>query len=151
MKKTKIRGAFARFMAHYLETTKSGIVESLLVRPVIYPSGKPRIPHLLRYQGFGVKVLQPHPRCLGSAASSTFATLGFSDLSAGAFLAPSAFSRKRELRSPPRISHKNTAPSRQSLQKRHHSALSGVSGNSTSRISTTPCDHLFFSGSFLCH
>jgi hypothetical protein len=50
-------------MAHYLETTKSGIVESLLVRPVIYPSGKPRIPHLpasagsddLRYQGFGVK------------------------------------------------------------------------------------------------
>ncbi len=56
-------------MAHYLETTKSGIVESLLVRPVIYPSGKPRIPHLpggrdlttcacpplADYQGFGVK------------------------------------------------------------------------------------------------
>jgi hypothetical protein len=44
----------------------------------------------------------------------------FSDLSAGAFLAPSAFSRKRELRSPPQTSHKNTVPCRQSLQKRHH-------------------------------
>jgi hypothetical protein len=42
-------------MAHYLETTKGGIVESLLIRPVVYPSGKPRIPHLPRYQGFGVK------------------------------------------------------------------------------------------------
>jgi hypothetical protein len=63
-------------MVHYLETTKSGIDDSLLIRPVVYPSGKPRIPHLpptsrvrrtgLRYlaavaqrakaaQGFGVK------------------------------------------------------------------------------------------------
>jgi len=44
----------------------------------------------------------------------------FRNLPAGAFFAPSAFSRKRELRSPPQISHKNTAPSRQSLQKRYH-------------------------------
>ena len=43
-----------------------------------------------------------------------------SDLSAGAFLAPSAFSRKRELRFPPRISREKTAPSHQALQKRHH-------------------------------
>jgi hypothetical protein len=42
-------------MAHYLETTRSGIVETLLIRPVVCPSGKPSIPHLLRYQGFGVK------------------------------------------------------------------------------------------------
>lgn len=43
-----------------------------------------------------------------------------SDLLVGAFFTPSAFSRKRELRSSPQESHKNTAPFRQSSRKAHH-------------------------------
>jgi len=41
-------------MAYLLESTKSGIVKWHLIHPVVYPSGKPMMPHLLRCQGFGV-------------------------------------------------------------------------------------------------
>jgi hypothetical protein len=67
-------------MADCLETTKSGIVEPLLIRPVVYPAGKPMMRHLpagagsynLRCQGFGVKYYSltldaldlQHPRLL---------------------------------------------------------------------------------------
>jgi hypothetical protein len=62
LKKTKIREALVGFMAYCLETNKSGILESLLIRPVVYPAGKLMTPHLpagagsydLRCQGFGV-------------------------------------------------------------------------------------------------
>ena len=43
-----------RFMGYCLETTRSGIVESLLIRPVVYPAGKPMMRHLPRCQEFGI-------------------------------------------------------------------------------------------------
>jgi hypothetical protein len=43
-----------RFAGYFLESTKSGILKSFLIRPLVYPSGKPMMPHLLRCQGFGV-------------------------------------------------------------------------------------------------
>jgi len=45
---------------------------------VFYPSGKSMIPHLLRCQGFAVAYYSFTLGRLRSAASSTFATLGFS-------------------------------------------------------------------------
>ena len=75
-----MRGALVRFMAYCLETTKSGIVESFLIRPVVYPAGKPMMRHFpadagscdLRSQGFGVNYYSltldaldlQHPRLL---------------------------------------------------------------------------------------
>jgi hypothetical protein len=43
---------------------------------VFYPPGNPMIPHLLRCQGFAVAYYSFTLGRLGSAASSTFATLG---------------------------------------------------------------------------
>jgi len=44
---------------------------------VFYPPGKPKIPHLLRCQGFAVNYYSFALGRLGSAASSTFATARF--------------------------------------------------------------------------
>jgi hypothetical protein len=62
-----------------LEFTKFAIEKNINIRLLIYLLGKPRIPHLLRCQGIAVNPAKAglHPWRLGSAASSTFATIGF--------------------------------------------------------------------------
>ena len=62
-----------------LEFTEGAIEKNINIRHLIYLTGKPRIPHLLRCQGFAVNPAKAglHPWRLGAAASSTFATIGF--------------------------------------------------------------------------
>jgi hypothetical protein len=47
-------GYFFIFIA-VLESTAGGVLEAGKSSHFIYPSGKPRIPHLLRCRGFAVK------------------------------------------------------------------------------------------------
>ena len=64
--------------------TYVGVQEPFSSRRVVYPVGKPIIPHLLRCQGFGVAhyslTLSLSKGRLASAASSAFAALGFTTL-----------------------------------------------------------------------
>jgi len=62
----------------FLEFIECAIEKDINIRHLIYLSGKPRIQHLLRCQGFAVNPAKAglHPWRLGSAASSTFATIG---------------------------------------------------------------------------
>jgi hypothetical protein len=53
---------------------KYGIIKKIL--HFVHPSGKPGIPHILRYQGLAVEYYGFALGCLGSEASSTFAQLG---------------------------------------------------------------------------
>jgi hypothetical protein len=79
--KTTTTGFFLIFNA-LLESTAGGILKTGKGSHFIYPTGKPRIPHLQSLSAFGGlprvrgRLLQLHPRRLRSAASSTFATLG---------------------------------------------------------------------------
>ena len=59
-----------------VDLTYSGFLKTEKMARIVYRKGKPRIPHLLRYQGFAVDYYSFTLGCLGSAAFSTFATLG---------------------------------------------------------------------------
>jgi hypothetical protein len=63
---------FAIFLSDFVEFTVSDIQKTKKTSHVVYPSGKPMIPHLLRSQGIGVNYYSltldalhlQHPRLL---------------------------------------------------------------------------------------
>ena len=68
---------FAVSLSGLLELTASDIQITEKNSQVVYPPGKPWTPHLLRCQGLGVDDYSQTLERLEAAASSTFATLGF--------------------------------------------------------------------------
>ena len=58
------------------EFTTGDMIVQCLLRHVVYPSGKPRIPHLLRCQGLAVAYYGFTLGRLEATATSTFATIG---------------------------------------------------------------------------